>query len=575
MFPLVNGVGTVNGIAKSTRSVITNTTFEDCELQAIYVDARGAEITNCNIVGSNDHTGIKLRGIQYNSLIDQVGVRFHTYGVDLAGNFHNETRIKRSTIYNNGTAGVNGIAAKVSLGCDAIYNNSTSNHTGHNIWMHPGSYLIAENELSPDSRYNNLSTLGNSSVYLDRIFGLHIHDGYTNFKSLGYGIVGSKMPFTVFDNPNQYDAVNVQYARNNYWNLSGTSPVNLVDYALSYDDMWTVYFINFDDLGQSLQSPPDITGMCTTGDVGNEPPGMFLGKPALYNGNNQELKEVFVIGRNAKLNGNYLTAYSTLRDIVTYNYDTSFSFDGMDNIRTSEFREWMDVIMYTYSEMVQCINEAYAAGHIDSTYDFSDIIQIQNNLMNKLGTEPNNDTIRSDYAYRFVFHFDRSMFKRLVGKRSDALTELNSMQQQLHTQSNASLLSFYDCLLEKEMYMLSDSVVKESLFNVFHCDTLLPRTYYGQPINTDRTGLRSSIHNDNAALIYPNPVKEKLMIRLPETEGKAAVTISDLAGRTVYTANVSIANKTIEIPITLQTGAYVVKITTGSASYVKKFTVLK
>jgi hypothetical protein len=92
---------------------------------------------------------------------------------------------------------------------------------------------------------------------------------------------------------------------------------------------------------------------------------------------------VFIIGRNAKLNGNYLTAYSTLRDIVTYNYDTSFSFDGMDNIRTSEFRVWMDVIMYTYSEMVQCINEAYAAGHIDSTYDFSDIIQIQNNLMNK------------------------------------------------------------------------------------------------------------------------------------------------------------------------------------------------
>ncbi|MCG9881836.1 MAG: hypothetical protein MH472_14670, partial [Bacteroidia bacterium] len=127
VYPLVKGVGvTLGNEPLSYKSVITNTVFKDCH-QSIYINARGAEITNCQITGIGDHPGVRLRGIQYKSFIDKLTARNQAIGIDLLGSGQNEVSVRRSNIHNNGTAGIYGTNVKLSLGCDKIYENySTS-----------------------------------------------------------------------------------------------------------------------------------------------------------------------------------------------------------------------------------------------------------------------------------------------------------------------------------------------------------------------------------------------------------------------------------------------------------------
>jgi hypothetical protein len=580
VFPLVQGVGVKNGIAQSTHATITNSSFNLCDM-AIYVDARGADITNCsftNASGGNDHSGIVLRGLQYNSRLETITSQLNNIGIDLLGTFHNETSVKRSVIFNNATAGIMGRGTKLALGCNAIYNNSSTSNRGYNIWMHPGTRLIAENAISPGSNYNNLSSYNSSAVYLDNVFGLHIQDGYTDFESVNEGILGTIIPYEVTSNPSQYDAIKINYARNNYWDRFGASPQMFTHHAVAYDDGWTVYFTDFDDLGTSLSTKPDIIGNCYLGETGEEPPSMFIGKSMIYDAENTPFDLKYMQARDYKLSNSYMDAYNEYKEIVTHAYDTLFNITGADNIMTSEFREWMDVILFSYSEMMECINEAYAQGQIDSTYDLQDILDVQTLLRNKMNIETITDTLQSHYAYDFLYKFDEAMLYRLFNDRETCKNKLYAMKSNIQTVSNSSLLNYYYCLVSKEQVMLSDTLNKAYLFTTFECDSFFPLVNYGPPIEVDNK--KTSLRETNTELfkhthIYPNPASDKISVKFDERLNGVHIQIIDLTGRILQQKKMEGILHKVDIPIDMQTGSYIIQIATDKGTVRKKFVVIK
>lgn len=446
VFPLVNGVGIKNNSPVSTHSKFTNSNFLNCD-RAIFVDARGAEIANCYITGTYNHHGILLRGIQYSSFIDQSTSRYHQIGADLIGNYHTETSVKRSSIYNNSTAGIMNRSSKLTLGCDQIYNNASTTNAGYNIWLKAGTRMFAENSMAFGSTYNDLSNQNSASMYLENAFGFNIHNGYNNFNTQNnYGILGQMIPksVSVSNNPFQWDASTVTNVSNNYWNSMGTSPVLLQDYSIAYNDGWTIYLKYLDDMNQSLGMPPNITGNCAIGIIGNDPPSPFLGKTMIDDANNIGFDQIYKNALYQRFNGAYADAYNNFKLIAVYNYDTANVLLGGDNIITSEFREWFDVVMLSYSEMMATLYDGFAAGVFDSSFVVSNInSQIQQEILNKFEATNETDTTVNYYFVKYQFDFDNCMLNRLVGNYNSAIAGLSQMQNGVHIDANSEMISYY------------------------------------------------------------------------------------------------------------------------------------
>ncbi|MEO6869110.1 MAG: T9SS type A sorting domain-containing protein [Ginsengibacter sp.] len=95
--------------------------------------------------------------------------------------------------------------------------------------------------------------------------------------------------------------------------------------------------------------------------------------------------------------------------------------------------------------------------------------------------------------------------------------------------------------------------------------------------NSGRFGEIRNIRNDALLVlsIYPNPVWENLILEWnSENAGKAAITITDMAGRTLYNKEAEIANGNNKITIdaaSFAKGVYNIKVTTGEDSYTRTF----
>lgn len=99
-------------------------------------------------------------------------------------------------------------------------------------------------------------------------------------------------------------------------------------------------------------------------------------------------------------------------------------------------------------------------------------------------------------------------------------------------------------------------------------------------VDLDNSGKFSDIRNiRNDALlvfsIYPNPVRENLVLEWnAESAGKAAITITDISGRTFYNNESDIINGNNKITIDagkFAKGVYNIKVTTAEDSYTRTF----
>jgi hypothetical protein len=574
VFPLVNGVGIKNNLPVSTHSKFTNSNFLNCD-RAIFVDARGAEIANCYITGTNNHQGILLRGIQYSSFIDQSTSRYHQIGADLIGNYHTETSVKRSSIYNNSTAGIMNRSSKLTLGCDQIYNNASTTNAGYNIWLKPGTRMFAENSMAFGSTYNDLSNQNSASMYLENAFGFNIHNGYNNFNTQNnYGILGQMIPnsVSVSNNPLQWDASTVTNVSNNYWNSMGTSPVLLQDYSIAYNDGWTIYLKYLDDMNQSLGMPPNITGNCAIGIIGNDPPSPFLGKTMIDDANNIGFDQIYKNALYQRFNGAYADAYNNFKLIAVYNYDTAIVLLGGDNIITSEFREWFDVVMLSYSEMMATLYDGFAAGVFDSSFVVSNInSQIQQEILNKFEATNETDTTVNYYFVKYQFDFDNCMLNRLVGNYNSAIAGLSQMQNGVHIDANSEMISYYKCLSEKEQYMISaTSLDKQELRSIYYCDTLVSTPYFGPPITINQTGLSKKDLTSNKMTLYPIPFQNNVNVIFASELNIEDVKIYDVSGRLVYQKIIDSKKSNLNLELNLDNGTYFINVKTNNGTFTEK-----
>jgi hypothetical protein len=79
---------------------------------------------------------------------------------------------------------------------------------------------------------------------------------------------------------------------------------------------------------------------------------------------------------------------------------------------------------------------------------------------------------------------------------------------------------------------------------------------------------------DVELLVFPNPAKELLQVQTNGITGKATLSISDAAGRQLYTRDVSLEQGSNSMPVNISlfgSGIYYVRLSNGKDSFVKQF----
>ena len=95
--------------------------------------------------------------------------------------------------------------------------------------------------------------------------------------------------------------------------------------------------------------------------------------------------------------------------------------------------------------------------------------------------------------------------------------------------------------------------------------------------NTSKLSAVRSVRNDGTAdiAIYPNPVKDKLNVTInAENADVAQITINDINGRIIYTANKVITQGENIIPVVVNnaaSGTYMIKIKLSNELIIRKF----
>ena len=84
-----------------------------------------------------------------------------------------------------------------------------------------------------------------------------------------------------------------------------------------------------------------------------------------------------------------------------------------------------------------------------------------------------------------------------------------------------------------------------------------------------------TFYNDNDIKIYPNPAKESITVKLPANSDLSAIKIFDMNSRILKTAEIQEADE-INIDVTdIQSGIYIVIVSSGIQSIHKKIVIAK
>ncbi len=131
----------------------------------------------------------------------------------------------------------------------------------------------------------------------------------------------------------------------------------------------------------------------------------------------------------------------------------------------------------------------------------------------------------------------------------------------------------------------ADCIIESPGTEVTNISGLKPGSYYfrlevsdGYEVSSDMMRIKviestagTGTLISNKLEVYPNPATDLLMVSIPETTGKARLTVSNSLGQLVFTQAVSEVKGKIEVDISdLEDGIYFVKLETSKGSYVAR-----
>jgi len=561
-------------ILSPNRVTILNTSFNS-NLEGLYLyncntELSGLTFTDNYLAWRSDamttYTSCAVCTVQGSSMYPSSGI---SKGIVFSGNSLASLYLERVKINNMYDAGIIMEGSDLSAKCGKI-KGMNAKVDNSSIILNNNASLTLDPSLLSDAGRMDLSGYV-YAVNANNANNIYIQNANSNLYSDQASLNGNITSVLL-----QLDA------ESNFWtyDISGPSKQNsFIDFSdpsgQFYDFIQSFHWLNSSNY---LTSPPNIDELCP---VHVDPcPTCFRKTGNVYSSKIFERADSIPYQNGQSMKHVLKAVFSD--DIDTTQAGMEAQLNYHEQVLKHNFGSYKNrakpVTDLIYARMQQTIGMGVKHGLIQQTSTSSHInklINLQDTLLNR--------TAFSDTATRYRLIRDKAMAFRLSNRRTQALTLLNQAHQ-LAKSSDIQFIEKWQCYLDKEIKLQNGTITtKEFMNSVKQCgiyDTIL---YAKKSANDIPYITNSQIEEEVSGVtevsFYPNPAMDNLNIDIKNlsVESAISITIIDVLGKTIYSGSYFATDKNthFNIPLSIPSGTYFVKLDGNQINEIKRFVVMK